>query len=284
MHAFTSLLFLRIATWYSRNNAGYIVNNLPGDHRHEIKHGNLLMTSLHKRHMIEYEDLELYDTNYRIVISDLGQADFVNHKESQPKTGNTGAFGFASPELVLGSDFMRNDINRMNEDQDENKSNDSWDESVDIWSLGHLLYFLTFSRMPYEQCLNDNNNGEDEDLPDLHEFYKDIINGTNKLWIPSNNGRSQVLLQMIKKLCQIEPKQRPSLDSVILAIANILRSHQYISISYSNNDPNRFRALIAPSRSGNENHHNHNNIYPVIKYIPKYKTLQHLLPNNYQNL
>merc|ERR1712176_1410534 len=66
----------------------------------DIKPGNLLMTSLHKRHKIEYQDLELYDTNYRIVISDLGQADFINSKESVSKTdGNTGAFGFAAPEL-----------------------------------------------------------------------------------------------------------------------------------------------------------------------------------------
>ena len=241
----------------------------------DIKPGNLLMTSLHKRHRIEYQDLELYDTNYRIVISDLGQADFVNHKESVSKTGNTGSFGFASPELVLGSNFIHDDDTKI---KNEKKGNE-WDESCDIWSLGHLLYFLTFSKMPYENCLNDDNHIDD--IPDINTFYNDIVSGHNKLWFPSTNHRSKVMINMIKKLCQIDPKKRPSLDSIIMAIANILRSHQYISISYSNNDSNRLKALLPPpsnnhSNNHNNNHNNNNNSishYPVIKYVPRHHYL-----------
>merc|ERR1712056_141764 len=67
----------------------------------DIKPGNLLMTSLHTRHRIDFDELELYDTNYRIVVSDLGQSDFLDSHERGPRTGNTGTLGFAAPELIL---------------------------------------------------------------------------------------------------------------------------------------------------------------------------------------
>ena len=94
------------------------------------------------------------------------------------------------------------------------------------------------------------------------------------------------MIEMIKKLCQINPKQRPKLDTIIMAIANILRSHQYISMSYSNMDSHRFPALTAPSRYSTDANNNHNNRnlppqLPVIKYVPKYQALQALLPPNF---
>eukprot|EP01084_Bolivina_argentea_P136616 240597_1 len=233
----------------------------------DIKPGNLLMTSLHTRHRIDFEDLELYDTNYRIVISDLGQADFVNSKESVSDTGNTGAYGFAAPELIF-------------HDMD-NKYNNEWDENVDIWSIGQLLYFLSFSCMPYQNEM-DINNGNIEDI-DIKLFYKDIINGTRKLYFPTNNGRSVVILNMIKKLCQIDPHKRPSLDSVISAIANILRSHQYISISYGNTDGNHRLALTAPDRCNTNMNGDNVSQYPVVKYIPRFSSFPALLPSNFQN-
>merc|ERR1712130_704743 len=91
------------------------------------------------------EDLELYDTNYRIVLSDLGQSDFLDSNQRTPRTGNTGTLGFAAPELIL--------------------NNNDWNESVDIWSLGHLLYFLAFNKWPYDEY-----NIEDE-----HKLYQGII-------------------------------------------------------------------------------------------------------------
>eukprot|EP01084_Bolivina_argentea_P092571 166526_1 len=70
----------------------------------DLKPGNLLMSSLHRRHRIDFEDLELYHTNYRIVLSDLGQSDFLDTHERGPRTGNTSTLGFAAPELILNDD------------------------------------------------------------------------------------------------------------------------------------------------------------------------------------
>jgi len=262
----------------------------------DIKPCNLLMTSLNIRHKIEFQDLALYDSNYRIVISDLGQADFVHHKESAPQTGMTGAFGFASPELVLRGDTAAAasgsnggsgdendaDMKENNPDAAADAANadlnsedprafmswNEWDESVDVWSLGQLLYFLTFSRMPYEQCWMTND--DDEDLPDIHDFYRDIVRGKHTLYFPPGNaGRSQIMVDMIRHITHIDPTQRPSLDAIVSAIADILRSHNYISISYNNNELSSLRALTAPLScspgvASNPRYHN----LPVIKYEP----------------
>ena len=225
----------------------------------DIKPGNILMTSLHKRHKIEYGDLELYNTNYRILISDLGQVGFMEFDEKKcVETGNTGSFGFAPPELILVDRFE-----------------DECIEMMDIWSVGMLLYFLTFSRMPYEASLDDDGMEESisESNIDIKAFYKDVVSGKNELYFPSNHGRSQVMIDMIREICVIDPRKRPNLDAIILAIANILRSHQYISISYTHQDPNRMRALTAPSRytSGSNNDQNEYDLgcLPVVKYVPK---------------
>ena len=194
----------------------------------DIKPGNLLMSSLHTRHRIDFEDLELYDTNYRIVISDLGQSEFMDQRKRAPRTGNTGTLGFAAPELILnGEDFGYE--HSQNEDEDENENDQKWDESVDIWSLGHLLYFLTFSRWPYEET-----NCDDE-----RELYLGIMDGKYKLLIPKHNGyRSPTIINMIDELCQIDIDKRPSLNWTIDAISRILKSHQYITISSTSSSSN----------------------------------------------
>ena len=200
----------------------------------DIKPGNLLMTSLHTRHRIDFEDLELYDTNYRIVISDLGQSDFMDSDQRAPRTGNTGTLGFAAPELILKGYI--NDC--ANNDNMEDK--EGWDESVDIWSLGHLLYFLTFSCWPYEDI-----NCDDE-----QELYVGIISGKYKLRIPKYNGyRSQTIINMIDELCCIDKYKRPSLNWIIDSISNILKSHQYITITSTSSSSNL-------ARNGNNNNNN----------------------------
>ena len=218
-------------------------------HQHGIVHrdlkpGNLLMSSLHRRHRIGWEELELYDTDYRILLGDLGQADFVNSTERTLKTGNTGSIGFVAPEQVM----------------DEHCS-----EKVDIWSIGQILYFLTFSRLPYEEWL------EDEQEIDLRSFYRDVISGKKKLVFPVNHGRSRLMVDMIRNLCHLDPQERPSLDVVILAIADILRSHQYISISHgsSASGGKSVRAITAPARC-QENSNHDVSVYPMVKYVPKW--------------
>merc|ERR1712190_525279 len=147
------------------------------------------------------DELELYDTNYRIVVSDLGQSDFLDSHERGPRTGNTGTLGFAAPELILKSvDAIENDENE-------------WDQSVDIWSLGHLLYFLAFSRWPYEEY----------EVDDECALYEGIINGKYKLSIPKHNGyRSDKIIEIIDELCCIDRNKRPSLSWIICEISDIL--------------------------------------------------------------
>ena len=203
----------------------------------DLKPGNLLMSSLHRRHRVdsEYDDLFLYDTNYRILLSDLGQSEFLDSECRGPRTGNTGTLGFAAPELVL-KDFRCGSSSTLNS---PSPSEPEWNESVDIWSLGHLLYFLSFSEWPYDGLCDDEET-----------LYRGIVSNEYKLKIPKHGGfRSEPLLTMMDRLCRVDPDERPSLRSVIHSISNILKSRHFESISISTTTKKR-RSRRSPLRTG----------------------------------
>jgi len=254
----------------------------------DIKPGNLLMTSLHTRHRIDFDELELYDTNYRIVVSDLGQSDFMNSHERGPRTGNTGTLGFAAPELIFKNE---------------------WDEAVDIWSLGHLLYFLAFGRWPYAEYECD----------DEMQLYEGIISGKYKLCVPKQNGyRSDKIIEIIDELCCIDETKRPSLSWIICEMSDILRLHQYETntptdeaLRFSFSSPERKNRSRTPPlvglenetksmrpRSKSEEHLLSPRLlalpppsrwkpdlsrYPVIKYVPKKRKKQMNKRNHFNN-
>jgi len=160
---------------------------------------------------------DLYRSNYRIVISDLGQSEFLNVKVRQPRTGQTGTLGFVAPELKT-----MHIVDQTKEKNQQSSNDDTWNEQSDIWSLGHILYFLAFNLWPYD--------GQESDEKVL---YRKIIHQNLRLQIPSNSGRSTTLIDTINELTQIESHKRPTLQHIILRINEILRYHSYINTPIS---------------------------------------------------
>ncbi|KAJ2766365.1 putative serine/threonine-protein kinase iks1, partial [Coemansia linderi] len=95
----------------------------------DLKHMNLLL---------HWKDLAHRDTSGevpRILLTDFGECEILSHLEKRDRTGATGTLEFMPPELI--------------EVDDAGRFLDSYSTKSDMWSLGMVLYYLCYSRMPY---------------------------------------------------------------------------------------------------------------------------------------
>ncbi|KAJ2116073.1 putative serine/threonine-protein kinase iks1 [Coemansia sp. RSA 922] len=95
----------------------------------DLKHMNLLL---------HWKDLAHKDTSGevpRILLTDFGECEILSHLEKRDRTGATGTLEFMPPELI--------------EVDDAGRFLDSYSTKSDMWSLGMVLYYLCYSRMPY---------------------------------------------------------------------------------------------------------------------------------------
>ncbi|CAF0853451.1 unnamed protein product [Adineta steineri] len=117
-------------------------------------------------------------------------------------------------------------------------------EQVDIWALGCLLYYLCFINHPFE------------DSAKLR-----ILNA--KYTIPANNTRYTVLHDLIRTLLQIDPRQRPTIHTLVeniedLAIGNDVGLNEPLLFLFNPNETfsstspsNPAAAAAAPGGGGN---------------------------------
>ncbi|KAJ2863091.1 putative serine/threonine-protein kinase iks1 [Coemansia aciculifera] len=95
----------------------------------DLKHMNLLL---------HWKDLAHKDTSGevpRILLTDFGECEILSHLEKRDRTGATGTLEFMPPELI--------------EVDDAGRFLDSYSTKSDMWSLGMVLYYLCYSKMPY---------------------------------------------------------------------------------------------------------------------------------------
>ncbi|KAJ2737334.1 putative serine/threonine-protein kinase iks1 [Coemansia sp. BCRC 34962] len=95
----------------------------------DLKHMNLLL---------HWKDLAHRDTSGevpRILLTDFGECEILSHLEKRDRTGATGTLEFMPPELI--------------EVDDAGRFLDSYSTKSDMWSLGMVLYYLCYSKMPY---------------------------------------------------------------------------------------------------------------------------------------
>ncbi|ORY67010.1 kinase-like domain-containing protein [Pseudomassariella vexata] len=128
------------------------------------------------------------------LISDFGEVQ--PEHAVRKSTGTTGTISYCAPEVLrrdLGGQFG------------------NFTTKSDIFSLGMILYFLCFSRLPYL-----NANTIHEELEDIDQLRAEITD-----WKGFQDERKErpglpaKLYQLLKKMLALEPAERPSATEVL---------------------------------------------------------------------
>ncbi|KAJ1829720.1 putative serine/threonine-protein kinase iks1 [Coemansia sp. RSA 2599] len=109
----------------------------------DLKHMNLLL---------QWKDLANRETGEempRVMLTDFGECEVLSHLEKRDRTGATGTLEFMAPELLkvdAAGRFL-----------------DSYSTKSDMWSLGMVLYYLCYSRLPFS------------DIDDIDALRRDVL-------------------------------------------------------------------------------------------------------------
>lgn len=134
---------------------------------------------------------------FRCLISDFGevQAEHVVRKS----TGSTGTISYCAPEVLK---------------QDDAGRYGNFTTKSDIFSLGMILYFMCFGRLPYNSAESIQEEFEDVDL----------LRAEISSWSGFQDERRErpelpnQLYDFLKRLLALDPVERPSADEILTAI------------------------------------------------------------------
>ncbi|KAF2739711.1 kinase-like protein [Polyplosphaeria fusca] len=142
----------------------------------------------------------LHDTGskLRVLVSDFGEVQVAN--VARKSTGATGTISYCAPEVL----------------RHENPGGPlgNFTTKSDIFSLGMIVYFMCFSRLPYR-----NADGIDEDKEDLDQLRDEI-----STWMGfgderrTNNDLPEKLYRSLKHLLALSPDDRPTTEEILRAI------------------------------------------------------------------
>lgn len=133
----------------------------------------------------------------RVLVSDFGEVQGENMVRKS--TGATGTISYCAPEVLRRDDFG---------------ALGNFTTKSDIFSLGMILYFLCFSRLPYRHA--DNLNEENEDLDQLKEEITS--------WSGLHEERKlrpdlpEKLYTFLRRLLSLDPMDRPSAEEILHGI------------------------------------------------------------------
>ncbi|KAI5918668.1 kinase-like domain-containing protein [Camillea tinctor] len=128
------------------------------------------------------------------LISDFGEVQPGN--AIRKSTGTTGTISYCAPEVLK---------------QDTSGRLGNFTTKSDVFSLGMILYFLCFSRLPYQSA-----NSVQEELEDIDELRAEITD-----WKGFHDERKErpdlpaKLYQLLKKMLALNPAERPSSTEVL---------------------------------------------------------------------
>ncbi|CAB4428893.1 unnamed protein product [Rhizophagus irregularis] len=165
-------------------------------HRHGIVHRDLKPSNL----LLQYD--EEGNSIPRVLISDFGECEILDQLSERDRTGATGTLEFMAPELLT---------------VDENgKYYKDYSQKSDMWSLGMVLYYLCYSRLPYYQV-------DDVDLlkQEILHFKSVSFPENNNFFTSSSRKIPQQLRNLIKRLLSWNKKSRPSCDEILKSVEDI---------------------------------------------------------------
>ncbi|KAJ1961915.1 putative serine/threonine-protein kinase iks1 [Dipsacomyces acuminosporus] len=130
----------------------------------------------------------------RIMLTDFGECEVLSHLEKRDRTGATGTLEFMAPELI--------------EVDATGRYLDSYSTKSDMWSLGMVLYYLCYSRLPYTN------------IDDIDVLRQDVLKFKHVDFtkIRRPNGAEDIPLElraMMQMLLSPDENKRPDAADVI---------------------------------------------------------------------
>ncbi|RIA96204.1 kinase-like domain-containing protein [Glomus cerebriforme] len=165
-------------------------------HRHGIVHRDLKPSNL----LLHYN--EGRTDRPRVLISDFGECEILDQLTERERTGATGTLEFMAPELLTVDE--------------RGKFYKDYSQKSDMWSLGMVLYYLCYSRLPYHQV-------DDVDLlkQEILHFEGVSFPENNNFFSSSSRKVPQQLKSLIKRLLSKNKKNRPSCDEILKSVEDI---------------------------------------------------------------
>ena len=166
-----------------------------------------ITSGLNYLHVNEYIHRDLKPSNcllhddghkIRVLVSDFGEVQSVT--TNRKSTGATGTISYCAPE-VLRRESPAGPLGNFT-------------TRSDIFSLGMIVYFMCFGRLPYINT--DDLNEENEDLDELRNEIS--------AWAGFRDDRQtrddlpEKLYHFLKRLLSVDPLERPSAEEILLAI------------------------------------------------------------------
>jgi serine/threonine protein kinase len=136
-------------------------------------------------------------SEFKCLISDFGEVQPEN--QVRKSTGSTGTISYCAPEVLRQDRFGRYG---------------NFTTKSDIFSLGMILYFMCFGRLPYKSA--DSIHEEFEDMDQLRAEISE--------WSGFQDERRErpelpnQLYEFLKRLLAIDPIERPSANDILQAI------------------------------------------------------------------
>lgn len=142
----------------------------------------------------------LHNTGHkmRVLVSDFGEVQAAN--VTRKSTGATGTISYCAPE-VLRHVMPHGPLGNFT-------------TKSDIFSLGMIVYFMCFARLPYQEA-----DGIDEDNEDLDKLRAEISE-----WVGFDDQRRvrsdlpEKLYRSLKHLLALSPDERPTTEEILRAL------------------------------------------------------------------
>ena len=148
---------------------------------------------LHNEKQLMHRDIKaeniMLDQNFNIRLIDFGLSTKIE-KNSNNSTDICGSLGYMAPELLLRQNY---------------------DQSIDIWSTGVLLYGMLTSFLPFEEDEQQTGNQMISET-DRNTAHKQRIIHTEPNY-PST--LSADVVHLLKRMLQKDPKQRITLNEIL---------------------------------------------------------------------
>ncbi|CAO3592796.1 unnamed protein product [Absidia cylindrospora] len=204
-----------------------IVQGLDHLHQQHIVHRDLKLANL----LLKWDDRRRGSEVFkipRVLISDFGECEDLEDVPDSDRTGATGTMEFMAPEHVRLDAHGRNAV--------------EYSSKADMWSLGMVLYYLCYSRLPYSN-VDDVDTLRDEILA-----FKEITFPKSRFDIFSDTTAPGVAAMMenmkrqhatdipnefkmlIRLLLSKDPSKRPSCQEILSKLGQVqFDSHQDLS-------------------------------------------------------